>query len=370
MASLSASASASSRLWSVRMANSVIARNVPYKWHYEYGMIHKSFERVWQKTGDPIYYEAIWKDLDPLINPDGAIQTYTVTEFNLDQIYPGRLLFLLYRVTGEERFKKAMALLRSQLTWQPRTHAGGFWHKLIYPYQMWLDGIYMAAPFYTEYAMTFNEPQALDDVIHQFQVIEEKTRDPQTGLPYHGWDESRLQRWAHPVTGCSPHSWGRATGWYAMALVDVLEDLPRDYPGRAILLSILERLAIALRNVQDPATGLWYQVLDQSGREDNYLEASGSCMAVYAFAKAVRLGYLPEDYLTCARHGFAGILETFVKVAENGLVNLEKVCGAAGLGGTPYRDGTYQYYVTEKILTNDYKGVGAFILASIELESS
>lgn len=369
MAHLPASPYDSSLPWSVRMANSVIARNVPYKWHYEYGLIHKSFEGIWRKTADPMYSDAIFADVSPLIEPDGTIRTYTVTEFNLDQVYPGRLLFLLYRITCEERFRKAMDVLRTQLTWQPRTHAGGFWHKLIYPYQMWLDGIYMASPFYAEYATAFNEPRALDDIVHQFQVVEEKTRDSQTGLLYHGWDESHLQRWADPVTGCSPHSWGRAAGWYAMALVDVLELLPASHPGRAVLCSILERHAAALHAVQDSATGLWYQVLDQSGRAGNYLEASGSCMAVYTFAKSVRLGYLNESYLAYARRGYSGILEQFIKVDGEGQVHLERVCGAAGLGGTPYRDGTYQYYVTEKIITDDYKGVGAFILASNELEN-
>jgi unsaturated rhamnogalacturonyl hydrolase len=359
----------SSPLWSVRMANSVIERAVPYKWHYEYGLIHKSFERVWQQTGDTRFYDVIFREVSPLIQPDGSIETYTITEYNLDQIYAGRLLFLLYRTTGEERFKKAMALLRTQLAWQPRTRAGGFWHKLIYPHQMWLDGIYMASPFFAEYAVTFGETQSLNDIVQQFRVIEDKTRDPQTGLLYHGWDESRLQRWANPQTGCSPHCWGRATGWYAMALVEVLELLPGEFPGRAVLLAILERLAAALLPIQDAASGLWYQVMDQSGREDNYLEASGSCMAAYSFAKAARLGYLNKSYLDHAKRAYAGILEHFVKVDERGQVHLERVCGAAGLGGTPYRDGTYHYYVTEKIITDDYKGVGAFILASCELES-
>ncbi len=309
-------------------------------------------------------------DISPLIHPDGTIQTYSITEFNLDQIYAGRLLFLLYRMTGEERFRKAMDVLRTQLTWQPRTHAGGFWHKLIYPYQMWLDGIYMAAPFYAEYAVAFNQPRAMDDIVHQFQVIEEKTRDPQTGLLYHGWDEvtcspgPTLRPAVRRIRGA-----GLPAG-IAMALVDVLELLPASYPGRALLCSILERHAAALHAVQDSDSGLWYQVLDQGGRAGNYLEASGSCMAVYAFAKSARLGYLNESYLAYARRGYKGILEQFIKVDGEGQVHLERVCGAAGLGGTPYRDGTYQYYVTEKIITDDYKGVGAFILASSEMETA
>lgn len=354
--------------WAQRMVDSVMQRNEPYRWHYEYGLVHKAIEQVWLKTGQPQYYDYIKNDLDPLINPDGSIQTYTVTELNLDQIYAGRMLFLMYRVTGEERFKKAMHVLRTQLRWQPRTHAGGFWHKLIYPYQMWLDGIYMASPFYAEYGLMFGESEAFDDVTHQIVEMEKHTLDPKTGLLYHAWDESKLQRWANPETGCSAHFWGRAVGWYGMAMLEVLDYLPQEHAGRPVILDIFKRLMAAVGRVQDEASGLWYQVLDRGGQAGNYLEASGSCMFIYTLAKAVRMGYLPQEYRTMAARGYQGVLDRLIKVDENGLVNLEKVCGAAGLGGTPYRDGTYEYYVTEKIRTNDYKGVGPFILASVEME--
>jgi unsaturated rhamnogalacturonyl hydrolase len=374
--------------WSVRMADSVIRRGVPFQWHYEYGLVDKAIERVWQKTGDPRYYDYIFMDIDPLITPEGGILTYQPTEFNLDQIYPGRLLLSLYKTTGEERFRKAMELLRHQLTWQPRTRAGGFWHKLIYPHQMWLDGLYMASIFYAEYSRAFNHPAGLADVVHQIVLLESRTRDPRTGLLYHGWDESRLQRWADPQTGCSPHFWGRAVGWFIMAIVEILEALPpyggdealppyggdealtADHPGREPVLAILGRLAEALRRVQDERSGVWYQVLDQGGREGNYLEASASCMAVYAFARAARLGYLPSSYLAAARRGFDGILEQFITANEDGTINLERVCAVAGLGGNPYRDGSYAYYVNERVRANDYKGVGPFILAALELEGA
>jgi unsaturated rhamnogalacturonyl hydrolase len=260
--------------------------------------------------------------------------------------------------------------LREQLKSQPRTNEGGFWHKKIYPYQMWLDGIYMAAPFYAEFGKTFDEPAAFDDVAFQIMVIEKHTRDGKTGLLYHGWDESRKMGWANPETGCSPHFWGRAMGWYAMAIVDVLDYMPQDHAKRQDILAIFERMIAALVNVQDKATGLWYQVLDQGNRKGNYLEASGSCMFVYAIAKAVRMGYLAKTALDVAHKGYRGILDNLIRVDEQGLVNLEKVCSVAGLGGTPYRDGSYEYYVNEKIATNDYKGVGPFILASIEMENA
>ena len=354
--------------WSARMADSVMRRGVPFRWHYEYGLVHKAIEQVWLATGDAQYYDYIKRDVDAFVGAEGDIQTYSVEEYNLDQIYPGRILFPLYRATGDERYPKAAHLLREQLRGQPRIGEGGFWHKKIYPRQMWLDGIYMASPFYAEFGRTFGEPAAFDDVALQIILIEKHTRDPGTGLLYHAWDEGKQQPWANPQTGCSPHFWGRAMGWYAMAIVDVLDYLPDDHARRRDILAIFERMAAALARVQDKATGLWRQVLDQGGRAGNYLEASVSCMAVYSMAKAARRGIVAKTYLDVARRGYAGILGNFIRIDEHGLVNLERTCGAAGLGGTPYRDGSYEYYTREKIVTNDYKGVGPFILASIEME--
>jgi unsaturated rhamnogalacturonyl hydrolase len=199
-------------------------------------------------------------------------------------------------------------------------------------------------------------------------LAESHTRDPKTGLLYHGWDESRSQKWADPETGCSPNFWGRAMGWYAMAIPDVLDHLPEDHPERERIIEIFGNMIGALSAVQDRSTGLWYQVLDQGGRQGNYLEASASCMFVYAMAKGGRKGYLDGEYLDVAKRGYRGILEHFVGVDGQGSVNLEQVCSVAGLGGEPYRDGSFEYYVSEKIVTNDYKGVGPFILASVEME--
>jgi unsaturated rhamnogalacturonyl hydrolase len=362
------SAQATALPWSVRMAQSVMRRNVPFVWHYEYGLVHKAIEHVWMKTGDAGYYDYIKRDVDALIGADGAIRTYTLQDYNLDQINAGRTLFLLLRQTGDDRYAQAIRLLRSQLQTQPRTSDNGFWHKKIYPYQMWLDGIYMASPFYAEFGKVMAEPAAFDDVAHQITLIEKHTRDAATGLLYHAWDESKQMPWANPQSGCSPHFWGRAVGWYAMAIVDVLDYLPLQHHRRAGIVAVLQRLMTAIVAVQDTTSGLWYQVLDQSGRAGNYLEASASCMFVYALAKGVRQGLLDASHLTAARRGYQGILSNLIRVDEQGLVNLEKVCGAAGLGGVPYRDGSYDYYVHEKIVTNDYKGVGPFILASIEVE--
>ncbi len=356
--------------WLIPMADSAIARYAPStaKWHYEHGLLLKAIEQVWLKTGTAKYWQFIQTVMDTWIEPDGHIRTYQPEEYNLDQVNQGCLLFPLYRITGDPRYRQAIALIRTQLTHHPRTRSGGFWHKRIYPNQMWLDGLYMAGPFYAEHAQVFKEPAGFDDVVHQLCLIEEHARDPHTGLLYHAWDESKLQRWANPITGCSPNFWGRAVGWYAMALVDVLDYVPQDHVGRSAVIAILLRLAEAVTKVQDTATGLWYQVLDQGSRAGNYLESSASCMFVYALAKAVRKGYLPTDYAAVARRGYRGIATHFVTIDEQGEVNLERTCSVAGLGGDLYRDGSYEYYVGEPVATNDLKGVGAFILAAVEIE--
>jgi unsaturated rhamnogalacturonyl hydrolase len=323
---------------------------------------------VWLQTNERKYYEYIKRNIDEFVRPNGDIRTYRLEEYNLDQINEGKLLFLLYNETGDERYKKAACLLRKQLQTHPRTSEGGFWHKQIYPHQMWLDGIYMASPFYAEFARRFSEPEAYDDVARQIVLAGKHTHDPGTGLFYHGWDESRSQQWANPETGCSPSFWGRAMGWYAMAIPDVLDHFPEDHPKRDSLLAIFQDLVRGIVAVQDKASGVWYQVLDQGGREGNYLEASASCMFVYALAKGGRKGYLDRGTLDAARRGHDGILEQFVKVDDSGLVNLTGICSVAGLGGEPYRDGSFEYYVSEKVIANEYKGLGAFILASVEME--
>ena len=363
---------ADNREWSVRMVESVMERHplLAQRWAYEWGVLLKSVEQVWLKTNDERYYNYIKRNVDAFVDPKGGIKTYRLEEYNLDQINAGRLLFRLYAETGDERYKKAACLLREQLRTHPRTSERGFWHKQIYPHQMWLDGVYMAGPFYAEFARTFGEAEDLDDVARQVILVESHTRDAETGLLYHGWDQSRNQRWADPETGCSPHFWGRAIGWYAMAIPDILDHLPQDYPRRARIISIFADTIRAVAAVQDRSTGLWYQVLDQGGREGNYLEASASCMFVYAIAKGIRKGYVAREYLEVAEKGYAGILEHFVRVDDQGMVNLDQICSVAGLGGKPYRDGSFEYYVGEKVVTNDYKGVGPFILASVEIEES
>ena len=366
--------------WSVRMVESEMSRNNPYNstWGYVEGTVLKGVEEVWRTTGDNAYFQYIQNSLDDGFKSDGSLQSYTYSDFSLDEICEGRILLLMYKEgKNEARYQAAIDTLRKQLQNQPRVAEGGFWHRdnkksNAYPHQMWLDGIYMANPFYAEYGLLFNEPQDFDDVITQLTVMENHARDNVTGLLYHGWDESKTQAWANPVTGCSPSFWGRADGWYAMAVVDVLDYLPSDYQGRAKAIAIIQRLAEALKKVQDPVYGTWYQVLDQGTRTGNYREASASCMFVYALAKAIRLGYIDNSYWDVVKKGYTGILNEFITINSDKTINLEKVCITAGLGGSnPYRDGTFDYYTKQTyIAKNDGKGVGPFILASIEVEKA
>lgn len=360
------------------MVESVIKRNPESwmidfretpKWEYTQGLVLKAIMEVWQTTGEERYFQYVKSYYDQFINEDGSIELYSLEEYNIDRINPGKVLFVLYRETGEEKFEKAIFLLREQMRSHPRTSEGGFWHKKRYPHQMWVDGLYMGSPFLAEFARTFDEPELFDDVAKQFILMEKHARDPGTGLLYHGWDESRQQRWADTETGRSSHFWGRGMGWYAMGLVDALDFIPKDHPKRPELIAILQRLASAIAEYQDAETGVWYQVVDQGGREGNYLESSASNMFVYALFKAVRNGYLDASFRKVAMRGYDGILEQFIEVDDAGLVNIHQACAVAGLGGDPYRDGSYEYYVNTEIRSNDPKAVGPFILASLELES-
>ena len=354
---------AMTRLW----ADSTNGKGVPPKWIYDFGVVLNGAKTLWYATGDKHYYDFIKIGVDKFVNPDGTIKTYRVDDYNLDQVRMGSAVLMMYRVTGDIRYKKAADLIRSQLKGQPRTNEGGFWHKKIYPDQMWLDGLYMAEPFYAEYSQTFGEDN-WDDIANQFIWMEKHARDNKTGLLYHAWDESRKMGWADKTTGRSPMFWGRAMGWYAMALVDVLDYFPKDNPNRSKLVAILNREMTALVKVQDKKSGVWWLILDRPGQDKNYLEASSSCMFTYAMAKGVRMGYLPVSFSKPASAAWAGIQKEFIDKKDNGIDLLDTI-GSAGLGGKPYRDGSYDYYVGEKRVTNDPKGIGAFLLAAVEMET-
>jgi unsaturated rhamnogalacturonyl hydrolase len=365
--------------WSQRAANAAMARwpqghidgpRAKPAFKYELGTLLQGIDDVYLNTADPRYYNYVKSAVDELVAANGAIPTYKPEENQLDSILMGRQLLRLYETTQDKRYLIAATLLYDQLQKQPRTPSGGFWHKQRYPNQMWLDGLYMAEPFYAEYASISHQPEKFADITHQFALVAERMRDAKTGLLYHGWDESKEQCWADKKTGLSPEIWGRAMGWYMMALVDTLDYYPADDAGRKQLITILGEEAAALVRVQDAKTGLWYEVLDKGGAKGNYVESSGSSMFVYALAKGVRRGYLPEHYLTNAERGYKGILEKFIQVGPGDDVSVTGTVKVGGLGGEPYRDGTYAYYLSEKVVANDPKGVGPFIMAATEMENA
>ena len=362
--------------WSVRMADSEMARRDDSlawkeggtaKWDYTTGLFTLSLLKLHERVDDPRYVAFAENAIGSFISTNGTIHGYKTEDYSLDNINPGKTTLALYQLTKEERYKRAADRLRAQFDIQPRTAEGGFWHKQRYPYQMWLDGLYMGAPFYTEYAKLFHEPKAsYDDVAKQIRLVAAHTYDPRSGLFYHGWDETKEQVWADKITGASSSFWGRAIGWYAMALVDVLDDFPKDHPARPEIIAVLKKLCDGVVKHQDPASGLWWQVVDRSGRPGNYLEATASSMFVYAMAKGVNHGYLSRDYVPAIVKGYNGIIGKLIKTDAKGNVSLTRCCSVAGLGFG--RDGSFAYYIKEPIVDNDLKGVGPFILAGIEMQ--
>ena len=364
---------AQEKLYSLQMAETVIniwkdsfaLDGKPAKWTYDMGVILKGMEDLWYKTGDAKYFNYMQKQVDFFVKADGSIKTYKGEDFNIDNVCNGRILMSLFKVTNNEKYWKAITTLRNQLNKQPRTKEGGFWHKKIYPNQMWLDGLYMAEPFYTEHAEFTNDTVAFNDIANQFIWMEQHSRDAKTGLLYHAWDESKEQKWANKTTGCSPNFWSRAMGWYATALVDVLDYFPENHPKQKELIAILNRLVVAIEK-QQTQSGLWLDVMTVNDKK-NYLEASASCQFVYAIAKGVRKGYIPTTKIAIAKKGYDGIVKQFIK-EENGQTNLTGTVKVSGLGGNPYRDGSFEYYMSEPVIDNDPKGLGVFLMASNEIE--
>lgn len=353
------------RLWKDSFA---LKEGKPAKWSYDQGVILKGIEAVWKLYGEGEYFKYIQQSMDFYVRDDGSIRDYKRDEFNIDHLNNGKVLMLLYSITGKEKYKKAVDHMRTQLNEHPRTREGSFWHKKIYPWQVWLDGLYMGQPFYAEYAAHYRQDSAFDDITQQFTRIERHTRDAKTGLLYHGWDESREQQWANKETGCSPHFWARALGWYGVALVDALDYFPAKHPGRDSLIGILNRFAKAVTRVQDIKSGVWYDIVDLPNKPKNYKEASASAMLVYTLAKGVRNGYLPASYAMAAKKGYTGMIKEFIAVDANGHTNLNGTVMVSGLGGKPYRDGSFEYYMSEPVIVNDPKGIGAFIMCAAEME--
>ena len=343
--------------------------NKPAKWTYDMGVILQGIEKVWLATGDVTYFNYIQHQIDFFVNEAGNIRGYKPEDYNLDNINNGKLLLMLYQVTQKEKYLKAARQLYAQLQQQPRTQGGAFWHKKIYPNQQWLDGLYMQAPFYAAFASLSGIDSVYDDIVLQFEEAMRNLRDSSTGLLFHAYDASAQMKWAVGKTNHAPHFWARGMGWFSAALVDVLDFFPVQHPKRIILLKMVTQLAKAIQDQQDAETGLWKDVMAYKGKdaEKNYWEASAAAQFVYFFAKSVRKGYLPEQFSSAAKKGYKGIQNQFLTSDTDGL-HLVGTVKVSGLGGTPYRDGSFLYYMSEPVIKDDPKGLGATLLAMSEIE--
>lgn len=371
--------------YSVRMIVSEMIRNPDAtwldgrkgqrKWNYTTGLELKSFMDASKRYELPWVVDYVRAWADTMATEKGEVYKYKKSAYNVDHICPARIYFDLHDMYGDQdkRYRRVTRKIREQLDSHPRTQSGEFWHKQVYPHQVWLDGFYMALPFYAEYTKRYapkNQKDSLySDIVHQFTAGAANTLDKETGLFRHAWDESRSMFWCDPQTGLSEHAWGRANGWYAVALVEVLDYLPKKHPGHKELVGQLNYFLEVLPRWADPKTGMWYQVLDCPGREGNYLESTSSIMFIYAFLKGLRMGYIDESNEDYIKGLYRKFLDTFVKENPDGTISITNCCSVGGLGGKQMRKGDFEYYLSEPVIDNDCKGVGPFIWASLEWEA-
>lgn len=338
-------------------------------WTHGEGVLLAGIEASWRNSVERRDYLYIEHAVDPLVAQDGSIAALKTGDHRLVEMQLGRQLMLLYGVTLKKRYFDAATALYNQLQHQPRNASGGFWVAQNEPNVMTLDSLSEAEPFYAEYARRFHHAEAFADITKQFVLMQDHARDPSTGLLRQGWDESKKASWTNKQTGTSSANWARGMGWYMAALVDTIPSYPESDPGRKQLIAILNDDAAAVARYQDAKIGLWWEVMVKAGAKGNYPEASATCLFVYALAKGVRLGYLPERYDAAAERGYRGVLDYFVAANGNNEFSLRGTVGATDLGGESSHDGSYAFYTGQKTVTDSPMGVGAFILASTEIEN-
>lgn len=342
------------------------------KWNYTNGLEMYAMLDVYERYGDESILSYVDAWFDEAVGEDGSIKTYKVGEYSVDKVCPARTLLKLWNLTGKEKYRLGLETVREQIDSHPRVEEGGFWHKKIYPDQMWLDGLYMMQPFYAEYTASFAPEEQKDslfrDICLHFNLAAKRCFDPATGLYRHAWDASHKMFWCDPANGQSKHCWGRALGWYTMALVETLPSIPEGTEGRDEMIGTLQHIVETLPAFADPETGMWYQVMDCPGREGNYLEATCSAMFTYAMLKGVRMGYLDAGLGEYARDSYKSLVKTFVTTDADGLTDLNYCCEVSGLGGKNMRSGDFDYYIHEPVRANDPKGIGPLIWASLEME--
>ncbi|MEK3791388.1 glycoside hydrolase family 88 protein [Paenibacillus sp. FSL R7-0204] len=332
-----------------------------HRWHYHQGVFLCGMELLWKTLREDRYIDYIKQYVDDLVDEQG---NFDFARDELDAVQAGLLLFTLYERTGKRKYREAAVKLRHLLLTLNRTTEGGYWHKDKYPNQMWLDGLYMAGVFSLKYANTYRDDALRAEVLHQERLMRKYMKDEATGLLYHAWDESRRMPWSNPATGCSPEFWSRSLGWYGLAVSQFMDELPETDPGRAELAAELSGFVQALIRYQDPQSGLWYQVVDKGHEPDNWLETSGSCLFVYTIARAVKLGILPAEIADkaaeAARKGYEGLIQV-LQWDEQGRLLLPDICIGTSAGD-------YRNYVTRPKVSNDLHGVGALVMACVEMQ--
>lgn len=352
-------------LWNIE---SIRQGKAPH-WNYIDGCMITALLCAAEITGEEKYADFAERFIGYYVAEDGSIRGYSQEKYNLDDVNEGRVLFDLYKKTGKEKYKKAIFLLHEQLEKQPRTNTGNFWHKLIYPNQIWLDGLYMAQVFSVRFQKEFGGGD-YSDAVTQFKNVRRLMFDEEKKLYYHGCDCSKTAFWADRNTGCSKNFWLRAIGWFCISLIDNIDYIDNDENARKELIAIFSEAIEGISQYADPETGMYYQVVDQGGREGNYLETSGSSMIAYAMMKGARLGVIDEKYAAMGKNTFDGICEKYLSVNDSGELNLGGICLVAGLGpeDNRRRDGSYEYYVSEPVVENDAKGVAPFVLCYMEVK--
>lgn len=356
-------------LWNIEK----IIKNEPPKWNYIDGCMLKAIFDMFYATNNNLYFDFAKKFIDFYVNDNGDILGYNKEDYNCDSVNEGKVLFDLYTITKDEKYKKAISNIYSQVISQPRTKEGSFWHKKIYPNQIWLDGLYMVQPFYMQYEMDFNDEKNYKDIINQFENVVKLMKDKTTGLFYHGYDSERLSFWCDKQTGLSKNFWTRSQGWYAMALVDTLEKMDKMlFYEYDLLQKHLHELIDALIVFLDDKQKMFYQVTNMGNKEGNYLETSGTCAIAYSILKGVRLGYLPMHYKQIGIEIFESVYKNKLDLSDDKFV-LNDICLVAGLGGEEgkgsykKRDGTFEYYISEPKVSNDAKGLAPFLFTYAEI---
>ena len=367
--------------WSKRLADSELERKTldyafggfdqirkrPSYFEYTTGMVMQAYDELNQVAPDARYADAVQTVMGSFVAEDGSINGYVQEKYNIDSVRAGTMLLRMYERNHDANYKKAVDTLFEQLEHHPRTSAGAFWHKKIYPHQVWLDGVYMGIPFLAQYEQLMHEEPDVEEVLAEFKLVNEILKDPETGLYYHAWDEKREQVWADKESGLSGYHWARGMGWLAMALVDVLDYIPQENTEeRQYLLNMITEIAAVVEKYQDPETGTWWQIIDKPGERGNYRESTASTMFTYFYAKALNNGYLPRGkYLSTAKKAYQGLLDEFVQVHADGTISITDMCQVAGLGFG--RDGSYEYYMSEPIYDDDPKGTAPFITSGVEM---